>query len=64
LQAIATAVSPHLSVTVSGTDTDWVAEFQPTEIATNDFPEVQVTKVSRGAAFEFQPRKSIPLTVL
>jgi hypothetical protein len=53
-----------VSVTVTGTDTDWVAEFQPTEIATNDFPEVQVTKVSRGAAFEFQPRKSIPLTVL
>jgi hypothetical protein len=64
LQAIATAVSPHLSVTVTGTDTDWVAEFQTSEIATNDFPEVQVTKVSRGAAFEFQPRKSIPLTVL
>lgn len=64
LQAIATAVDPRLGVTVTGTDTDWVAEFQPTEIATQDFPEVQVTKVSRGAAFEFQPRKSIPLTVL
>ena len=64
LQAIASAVNPHLSVTVTGTDTDWVAEFQPTEIATKDFPEVQVTKVSRGAAFQLQPRKSIPLTVL
>ena len=64
LQAIASAVNPHLSVTVTGTDTDWVAEFQPSEIDTKDFPEVQVTKVSRGAAFEFQPRTSIPLTVL
>jgi hypothetical protein len=64
LQAIASAVNPHLSVTVTGTDTDWVAEFQPSEIDTKDFPEVQVTKVSRGAAFQFQPRTSIPLTVL
>lgn len=64
LQAIASAVNPHLSVTVTGTDTDWVAEFQPSEIDTEDFPEVQVTKVSRGAAFQFQPRTSIPLTVL
>ena len=45
--------SATVGVTVTGTDTDWVAEFQPTEIATKDFPEVQVTKVSRGAAFQF-----------
>lgn len=64
LQAIATAVDPHLAVTVSGTDTEWTAEFHLTDVAAQDLPEVQVTKVSRGAAFEFQPRRSIPLTVL
>lgn len=64
LQAIATAVDPHLAVTVSGTDTEWTAEFHLTDVAAEDLPEVQVTKVSRGAAFEFQPRRSIPLTVL
>ena len=64
LQAIATAVDPHLSVTVTGTGVEWTAECQSTDIAARDLPEVQVTKVSRGAAFQFQPRRSIPLTVL
>jgi hypothetical protein len=64
LQAIATAVDPHLGVTVSGTGTDWTAEFQFTDIVSGELPEVQVTKVSGGAAFQFQPRRSIPLTVL
>lgn len=63
LQAIATAVDPHIGVTLTGTATDWTAEFQPTDLAAEDFPEVQVTKVSGGAAFRFQPRRSIPLTV-
>ena len=64
LQAIATAVDPHLRVRFSGTNTDWAAEFERTDTALADCPEVQVTKVSRGAAFEFLPRRSLPLTVL
>ena len=64
LQAIATAVDPHLAVTISGDDTDWTAEFNHRDTAAAEFPEVQVAKVSRGAAFEFQPRRSLPLTVL
>ena len=64
LQAIATAVDPHLKVEVTGTATDWTAEFARTDTALPDCPEVQVTKVSRGAAFVFQPRRSLPLTVL
>lgn len=64
LQAVATAVDPHLAVDVTGSDTDWTAEFHRTDTAATEFPEVQVTKVSGGAAFEFRPRKSIPLTVL
>jgi len=64
LQAIATAVDPHLRVTLTGTGTDWTAEFRSTDSVAEDLPEVQVTKVSGGAEFRFQPRRSIPLTVL
>ncbi len=62
LQAIATAVDPHLVVQVTGTDTGWTAEFEHTATALPDSPEVQVTKFSGGAGFEFQPRRSLPLT--
>ena len=62
LQAIATAVDPHLAVRADGTDTDWTAEFEHTDTAAQDCPEVAVTKVSLGAAFEFRPRRSLPLT--
>ena len=64
LQAIATAVDPHLVVVVTGTATDWTAEFETTGTALEESPEVQVTRFSHGAAFEFQPRRSLPLTVL
>lgn len=64
LQAIATAVDPHLSVDITGTDSEWTAQFQHGGTSAKDFPEVQVTKVSGGAAFQFQPRRSLPLTVL
>jgi hypothetical protein len=64
LQAVATAVDPHLRVHISGTGTDWTAEFARTDTALPDSVEVQVAKVSRGASFEFQPRRSLPLTVL
>ena len=64
LQAIATAVDPHLHVRITGTETDWTAEFERTEFALKESVEVQVTKVSRGAAFEFQSRRSLPLTAV
>ena len=64
LQAIATALDPYLVVRVTGTDTDWTAEFETTGTPLEDSPEVQVTKFSHGATFEFQPRRSLPLTVL
>ncbi len=64
LQAIATAVDPHLVVRISGSDTDWTAEFERTDTPAKDSPEVQVTKFSLGATFEFEPRRSLPLTVL
>jgi hypothetical protein len=64
LQAIATAVDPLVGVQVSGTDTDWVAELVESDTAATELPEVMVAKVSRGATFEFEPRRSLPLTVV
>lgn len=64
LQAIATAVDPHLVVRITGSDTDWTAEFERTDTPVKDSPEVQVTKFSLGATFEFEPRRSLPLSVL
>lgn len=62
LQAIATAVDPGLAVRITGTDTEWTAEFTPSGEVLPECPEVQVTKFSHGAAFAFQPRRSLPLT--
>lgn len=64
LQAIATAVDPHLVVRVSGTGADWTAEFDHVDTPLKDSVEVQITNVSGGAAFEFQPRRSLPITPL
>ena len=57
LRSIATAVDPHLTVRITGADTDWTAEFDRADTAAGEFPEVLVTKVSGGAAFEFQQRQ-------
>jgi hypothetical protein len=64
LQAIATAVAPIVQVRVSGTSTDWVAELVESDTATTELPEVMVAKVSRGSTFQFEPRRSLPLTVV
>ncbi len=64
LQAIATAIDPHIHVTVSGTDTDWTAELAESDTATNELPEVMIAKVSRGSTFQFESRRSLPLTVV
>jgi hypothetical protein len=64
LQAIATAIDPRLEVQVSGNDTDWIAELSETDTAATELPEVSVAKVSGGSTFQFQPRRSLPLTVV
>jgi hypothetical protein len=64
LQAIAAAVDPQFSVHVDGDESDWTADFSRSELAAEEFPEVLVTKVSGGGSFRFQPRQSLPLTVL
>ena len=64
LQAIATAVDPYIEVRVSGNSTDWAAELSETDTATTELPEVSIAKVSGGSTFQFQPRRSLPLTVV
>jgi hypothetical protein len=64
LQAIAIAVDPRLEFRVDGTKTDWTAELVETDTAAKELPEVQVAKVSRGSTFQFEPRRSLPLTVI
>ncbi|ODR13492.1 hypothetical protein AWC26_08410 [Mycobacterium shimoidei] len=64
LQAIATAVDPHVEVRVSGSSADWTAEFAQTDTAATELPEVSVAKLSGGSTFQFQPRRSLPLTVV
>lgn len=64
LQAIATAVDPQIEVGVSGTGTDWTAEFAETDTVADEMPEVLVAKVSGGSTFQFEPRRSLPLTVV
>ncbi|ORB85154.1 hypothetical protein B1987_16695 [Mycobacterium kansasii] len=64
LQAIATAVDPHVGVGVSGTTTEWTAELVKTDAPTAELPEVLVTKISGGSSFQFQPRRSLPLTAV
>lgn len=64
LQAIATAVDPRIEVRLSGTATDWTAELVETDSPTEELPEVSVVRVSGGSTFEFEPRRSLPLTVL
>ncbi|MGV0624473.1 hypothetical protein [Mycolicibacter minnesotensis] len=64
LQAIATAVNPRLRVEVEGADTEWTARLTEVDTEAKELPEVMVTKVSTGAAFQFQPRQSLPLMVV
>lgn len=62
LQAIASAVDPHLRVELEGTATEWTAHVFESSTAAKEFDEVAVTKFSGGSTFVFQPRKSLPLT--
>ncbi|MDT7764338.1 MAG: hypothetical protein QOC63_3758 [Mycobacterium sp.] len=64
LQAIVAAIDPHLDVEITGTETDWTARVIETDTASKELPEVAVTKFSGGATFVFEPRKSLPLTVV
>ena len=62
LQAAVRAVDPYLDVEVLGTDQDWTATVVRRDSAGPVAEEVAVTRISTGASFVFQPRRSIPIT--
>ena len=64
LQAALAAVDAHIDVEVTGTDTEWTARLVRRAEPAAEFPEVSVVKVSGGATFQFEPRRSLPLTVV
>jgi hypothetical protein len=64
LQAIVTAVDKHLGVEVAGSHEAWTARVVETGTEAREFSEVSVVRVSGGASWEFEDRKSLPLTVL
>ena len=61
LQAAVRAVDPYLDVEVSGTEHEWTATVvrrdEPAPVA----DEVAVTRISTGADFRFEPRRSLPI---
>ncbi|HEU0190044.1 MAG TPA: hypothetical protein VFR17_02060 [Mycobacterium sp.] len=64
LQAIATAVDPHIAASVDGTATDWTVQLVESDTAAAELPEVSITKLSGGSSFQFRTRRSLPLTVV
>ena len=64
LQAIVQAVDPHLRAELSGTQSDWTVRVVETDTAAKELGEVTVCKFSGGASWEFEDRKSLPLTVV
>ena len=62
LQAAVRGVDPRLDVEVLGSDCDWTASLVERAEPAPDFDEVAVTRISTGASFEFQPRRSLPIT--
>jgi hypothetical protein len=62
LQAAVRGVDPHLDVEVTGTDDAWTATVVRRDVPAADFDEVAVTRISTGTAFEFEPRRSLPIT--
>lgn len=64
LQAIVRGVNPRLDIEVAGTQEDWTARVVETDTEANEFGEVSVAKVSGGASWVFEKRRSLPLTVV
>ncbi|MGE0220455.1 hypothetical protein [Mycolicibacterium sp.] len=64
LQAIVAAVDPHLRAELAGTETDWTVRVVETDTAAEEFSEVAVCKISGGASWVFEDRRSLPLTVV
>jgi hypothetical protein len=64
LQAVVQGVSPYLDVEVVGGEQDWTAHVVRRDTPAKELDEVAVTRFSKGAGFAFEPRRSLPLTVV
>jgi len=62
LQSIVQCISPILDVEVSGTSESWALRVICRDMPAKELGEVAVTRLSGGASFVFQTRRSIPLT--
>jgi hypothetical protein len=62
LQAAVRVVDPHLDVEVTGSSRAWTATVVRRDVAAPLADEVAVTRVSTGATFRFEPRRSLPIT--
>ena len=62
LRAAVRAVDPHLDVDVTGTEQEWQARLVRRPEPALESDEVALAKLSTGASFRFQPRRSLPLT--
>nr|WP_218910581.1 hypothetical protein [Nocardioides thalensis] len=62
LQAAVRGLDPRLDVSVAGSDEEWLATVVLGDSPAKEADEVAVTKFSTGTAFEFQPRRSLPIT--
>ncbi|KRA30939.1 MULTISPECIES: hypothetical protein [unclassified Nocardioides] len=64
LQAVVRGLDPHLDVEVTGlgADEEWQLTVVRRAEAAPEAGEVAVVKFSTGATFEFQPRRSLPIT--
>lgn len=61
LAAIARAVDPHLGVAVEGDETAWRLTLTEHDEPQPEHDEVAVCRISTGASFEFEPRRSLPI---
>lgn len=64
LRAIVRALDPRLDVELRGTEEAWSATVVRRDEPAREHPAVAVTRFSGGATFAFEPRTTLPLTVL
>ncbi|MFB9726980.1 hypothetical protein [Haloechinothrix salitolerans] len=62
LQAIVRAVDPCLDVDVTGNAGEWRCHAVERAEPAAEFDEVAVTRISTGSTFQFEPRRSLPIT--
>ena len=64
VRAIARGVNPRLDVRIAGTAAGWAATVVESAVDVPEHEAVTIAKFSLGAAFEFQPRATLPLFVV